>query len=416
MSEVYTILTPLPQIKLRDDLPDHNLGDDLSIRPLKPQLRRCLLNIAKEQKCSDDCLLLLSESELVFCAQIPTRKTKADSSTLVAAVYSTIAEEILKRIFRCLLLFEWVPEPLLIHCWFYAAGVADDINTSTLKMIDPKWEYIDLLTNIDWRSGNVEPEDITLELTLLLKYWDKLSEFCQIDLLKSIFTDKKKEKGIFTSANQYVKQKVEELMKAKYGPDASIVDNESNANAEKKSNGNDLPKTKISNTMWSNWFFPAFSRAYSNEVDKLSQELNKRVFNKRFDRAFQFFTDAFRVTEPHRFISFVTCLESLFCTSRAEITFQIASRVAWFLSPGDCEERSRIFTKVKSLYGVRSEIVHGIKYNPDKIEKSEVELITLLRRAFRRVLSDDSIYSIFRGKEQEVCNKYLEELSLGISE
>jgi len=416
MSEVYTILTPLPQIKLRDDLPDYNLGDDLSIKPLESQLRQGLLDTAKEQKCSDDCLQLLLESELVFCAQLPACDTKVDGPPIEAIFYTTIVEEILKRMFRCLLLFQWVPAPLLIHCQFIAAGSADDIDINTLKIFDPNWKYINLFENIDWRSGEVEPEDITLGLTLLQKYWNKLSDFCQIDLLKSILTNKEKEKGIFASANQYVKQKVEELMKAKYGPDAFIVDDERDANAEKKSNGNDLPKTKISNTMWSNWFFPALSRAYSNEVDKLSQELNKRVLNKRFDRAFQFLTGAFRVTEPYRFISFATCLESLFCTSRNEITFQLASRVAWFLSPGDCKERNRIFTKVKSLYGVRSEIVHGIKYSPDKIEKSEVELITLLRRAFRRVLSDDSIYSIFRGKEQEVCNKYLEELSLGISE
>ena len=415
MSEVYTILTPLPQLKLGIHSTDYNLGDDLSIRPLEPQLRSSLLNVAKEQKCSDDCLVLLCESESVFCAEIPTRGTKADGSPVVAVVYSTIAEEIVKRIFRCLLLFEWVPEPLLIYCWFLAAGSTENINMNTLKILNPDWKYINLFENIDWQSGEVAPEDMTLGFTGLKENWSKISVFCQINQLKAILTDKKKEKGIFQSANQHVKQKVEELMKAKYGQDVSIEDNESDANAEKKINGNDLPTTKISNRMWSRWFFPALSQAYQNEVDKLSQELKKRVLNKRFDRAFQFFTDAFRATEPHRFISFATCLESLFCTSRNEITFQLASRVAWFLSPEHSEERSRIFTKVKSLYGIRSDIVHGTKYSPDKIEKSEPELIALTRRTFQRILSNDSIYDIFRHRDQKVCNKYLEELNLGIN-
>lgn len=412
MSEVYTILTPLPQLKVNVKLSDYNLGDGLSIRPLEPQLRRSLLNVAKEQKCTDDCLLLLSESESVFCAQIPTSETKADGLNFASMVYSTIVEEILKRIFRWLLLFQWVPEPLFLYCWFFADRSGDDINTNTLRMISIGWENINLFNNIDWQSGEVEPIDITLGFIGLKEYWSKILVFSQINQLNSILTDKKKEKGIFQSANQHVKQKVEELMKAKYGSDVSIEDSESDANGEKKINGNDVPTTKISNRMWSRWFFPALSQAYQNEVDKLSQELQKRVLDKRFDRAFQFFTCAFRVPEPYRFIGFATCLESLFCTSRNEITFQLASRVAWFLSPEDRKERIKIFTKVKSLYGLRSEIVHGIKYSLDKIEESEDELIELLRRAFLKVLSEDYIYNIFRGKEKEVCNKYLEGLNL----
>jgi len=415
MPYIYTIQAPLPQLKHGIGLSDYNLGDSLSIRPLEPQLRRRLLNTAKEHKpkCSDDCLLLQLESESLFCAQIPTRDNKTDGSAFGAIVYTTIAQEILRRIFRCLLLFDWVPAPLLTYCWFLAAGSADNMHMNTLKILTPNWEYINIFENIDWRSGVVEPKDITLGLIGLQKYWSNVSVFCQIEQLKAIFTDKEKGKGIFASANQYVERKVEELMRAKYGPDACIVDGDSDANAKKKSNGDDLPTTKISKKMWSKWFFPALIRAYQKEVDKLSQELNRRVLNKRFDRAFQFFTDAFRATEPHRFISFATCLESLFCTSRNEITFQLASRVAWFLSPEDCEERSRIFAKVKTLYGIRSDIVHGTKYSPDKIEESEPQLTALARRTFQRILSNNSIYDIFRHKEQKVCNKYLEDLNLG---
>ena len=302
----------------------------------------------------------------------------------------------------------------MINCWFFASGSFDDINMDSLKMLDPKWEYINLFTNIDWRSGEIEPEDITLGLMCLQKYWGKISEFCQIDLLKNIFTDKKKEEGIFASANEYVrKYKLEELIKAKYGPEATLVDSEGDANMKKEIDDNDLPGLQISTPMWRRWFIRALAQSYQKEVDKLSHELNKRVLNKRFDRAFQFFTEAFRLTEPHGFVAFAICLESLFCTSRAEITFQLASRIAWFLHPADYKKRMETFTKAKGLYGLRSEIVHGTNYSSSKINKSEKELISLSRKAFCKVLNNDNIYNIFRHKNQDVCNKYLEGLNLG---
>lgn len=412
MSEVYTILAPLPQLKLRNDLPAYNIGDDLSIKPLDSQLRRHFLNIAKEQQCTDDCLLLLTESDSVFYAQIPARNTKSDNFLITTVIYAMIAEEILKRIFRCLLLFQWVPAPLFHHCWFWAGGSADDINNSSLKIMNPTWQHIDLFTNINWRSGNVELIDISLGLIGLQSYWNKLSEVCQIDELKAIFTDIEKEKGIFASANEseYLKHKIEELMRAKYGPEVYIDDGESDA---MKINDSTLPKTTISPKMWSRWLAQALDQAYAREVDKLSQELHKRVMEKRFDRAFQLFGGAFRVAEPYRFIGFATCLESLFCTSRSEITFQLASRIAWFLNPDDRNERIKTFDKVKSLYGLRSEIVHGTKYSPSKIEGSEGESIDFTREVFQKILSDDRIYNIFRHKDQNVCNAYLDGLNLG---
>lgn len=414
MYETYTIFTPLPQMKLHTELPDYNLGDGLSIRPLEQQLRNKLRKIAKEIKCSDDCMQLLLESELVFFAQVPTVAKNVNVAVMMGQIYSTIANEILKRVFRSLLMLQWVPAPLLIYCWFHAAGSADNIKMETLKILNPRWECIDSFTNIDWRSGEVEPEEITLGFMFLKKYWNKISDFCQIEFLRNIITDKKKEKDIFASANKYVVQKVEELMKAKYGPDTFIVNDDSDANFEKKSKDDDLPILPAPSTSMQNRFFiRGLNAAYLKEIDKLSQELYKRVFNKRFDRAFQFFTEAFRLAEPHRFIGFTTCLESFFCTSRNEITFQLASRVAWFLSPDDYGERRKIFTMVKSLYKLRSEIVHGVKYSHDKVEKNESKLITLIRRTFQKLLSDDCIYYIFRNKNQKVCSEYLEALNLG---
>lgn len=414
MSETYTIFTPLPQLKMRTELPDNNLGYGLSIRPLEPELRNKLREIAREKNCSDDCLQLLLESELVFFAHLPTIDTKVKEAAIIGLFYSWIADEILKRVFRCLLLFQWVPAPLLIYCWFHATGSADNIKMEILKIFNPQWECIDRFTNIDWRSGEVEPTDITLGFMFLKKYWNNISELCQIELLMNIITDKKKKEGIFASANKYVGQKVEEFLQAKYGPDTFIVNEESSATFKKKSKDDDLPILPApSASMQGRFFIHGLSAAYFKEIDKLSQELDQRVFNKRFDRAFQFFTEAFRLTEPHRFVALAICLESLFCTSRAEITFQLASRIARFLYPADYKKRMGTFTKVKELYDFRSRIVHGTNYSLSKIDKNENELISLSRKAFCKILEYDNNYKIFRHKDQDKCKKYLEGLSLG---
>ena len=162
------------------------------------------------------------------------------------------------------------------------------------------------------------------------------------------------------------------------------------------------------------WLMVGLRRAYSNEMNKFSQEIDVRVLEKRFDRAFQFFTDAFRIPQPHRFISFVTCLESLFCTSSNEIAFQLASRIAWFIGSDEYKKRATIFAMAKRLYRLRSKIVHGVKYKSTKINDSTLQLKVLLRMAFEKIITDDDIFRIFRDEHQKVSSKrYLEELNLG---
>lgn len=420
MPEPYTLIAPMPQLKLEIELSDYNLVDGLSIRPLKPHLRRRLLDITKQRKCSDDCLLLLSESELIFCAQIPTRNSKADGSTFFATVYSSIAEEILKRIFRCFLLFEWVPAPLFHYCWFLVAGTPDEMDSDTLKILDADWQHVDQFTNIDWRFGEDKPEDISLGMKGLQRYWDKLSLLCQVDQLKDVFTNEKIEKECLEYAHQYVIGKVEELMKAKYGPDTVVdrepvvFDTEVDTNAEKRSNGNDLPIfPTTSSEMQRKWMFVGLGMAYANAVGKLSQEPNTRIFDRKLDRAFQLYIDAFRMHQPHQFITFATCLETLFCTGSSEIAFQLASRIGWFLHPDDYSKRAKIFAKAKSLYSLRSKIVHGVRFDVNKVRSSGRQMIFLARMAFDKIIRDDAIFHIFRHKDQAVCKEYLEGLNLG---
>jgi len=415
MAKPYMLITPEPQLKLETQLGDYNFGHGLSIRPLDSKTRRRLLDIAKEKQCSDDCLRLLLESELIFCAQIPSRSTKADGSLLVSFIYRPIAEEILKRIFRCMLLFQWVPAPLFLYCWFHVSGTPDDMDLDTLKMLDAEWEYIDQFTNIDWRSGQNEAEDITPGMKALQRYWDKFSLLCQIDQLNDILIDTNIEKKCLQYAHEHVVGKIEELMKARFGPDTVISESENETNVKSGDNATDLPiLPTASDEMQRAWHLVGLSRAYSNELNKLSQELNVHVLDKRLDRAFQFFTEAFRILQPHQFIAFCTCLESLFCTSTTEIAFQIASRIAWFLSRYEYEKRAELFAMAKRLYDLRSKIVHGVKYNYTEIDDSAGQLTAMLRIAFEKIIADDYTFRIFRDEHQKISSKrYLEDLNLG---
>lgn len=368
MSKPYMLITPEPQLKLETQLGDYNLGHGLSIRPLEPKLRRRLLDIAKEKQCSEDCLLL----------------------------------------------FGWAPAPLFSYCWFLVAGTPDDMDLDICEMLDPKWEYLDQFTNIDWRSGQNEAVDISEEMKDLQRHWDKLSLLCQVNELNDIFIDRNVEEECRRYANEYVVGKIEELMKAKHGPDAVIPDKAGSTNVKTGDNVTGLPiLPTASDEKQRAWLLVGLSRAYRNELERLSHELNVRVLDKRLDRAFQFFTDAFGMTQPHRFIAFATCLESLFCTDSIEIAFQLASRIAWFIGSDDYDKRAAIFAMAKRLYGLRSKIVHGVKYNSTQIDDSADQLEVLVRMAFAKIIIDDDMFRKFRDEDQKACKKYLEELNLG---
>ena len=417
MTESFMLIAPEPQLKMATVLDNYNLGTNLSIRPIDQKLRRNLLNIVKEKKCSDDCLQLLLESDVLFCAQIPPRSTKADGSLLIASIYRQIAQDILKRMFRSLRIFQWVPEPLFDYCWFLISGTPDNMNFDTLKMLDSEWEYKDQFTNLDWRIGQNEAEDISLGIKYLQKYWDKLTLLFQLDELNNIFTDRNVEKNCLQYAQEYVIGKIEELMKAKYGQDTvvsrePIVSEGKDGVNAKNNNIEDLQILPTgSDEQQKTWHWIGLRKAYSNKLTDLSLELDERVLDKRLDRTLQFFNSAFALTQPHRFIAFTTCLESLFCTNNTEIAFQLASRIAWFISSDQYEVRSIFFNTAKKLYSLRSKIVHGIKYKSDELENATSELLGLIWIAFEKIIADDNLFKIFRDENE--CKIFLEALNLG---
>jgi Apea-like HEPN len=77
------------------------------------------------------------------------------------------------------------------------------------------------------------------------------------------------------------------------------------------------------------------------------------------------------------------CLEALLLQGKEELTFRLASRVANLLGPG-AEDRKALFREIRSLYNVRSKVVHGEVLRPG--ETDLVQQVDKLRETARRVI------------------------------
>lgn len=411
------LLTPLPQFKLGEagmklfNLPESKYGkldSELSIEPLMPVLRRQLLNLTKEMEGNDDLLQLICESDLIFTAKMPYRGREQKITDIHALFYSVIASEILRRIHRCWLLFDWVPEPIFNPPWFFGFGPSDCGGMRNLKSLQREWVYIDQWTNIDWRSGDDQRIDIGLALLMIQEYWPNLCILHQIGQLNSIYTNPNKERGIIAAAKEYSTRKREEIFKDKHG---LCADSSKDSLQDAKAATGDAIPLPIS----PKWLIKGLQHAIDTEVSKLSQDLHNMPSGKRLVRAMQFFQESFRITEPYRFVSFVTSLESIFCTSKKDVTFQVASRLSGLLANDPADEKNRldITTEANKLYDLRSNIVHGKKYSVEKIDDCEHKLIELARQAFRKVLKEERLFGIFQSKDEKACDEYLESLSRG---
>ncbi len=70
-----------------------------------------------------------------------------------------------------------------------------------------------------------------------------------------------------------------------------------------------------------------------------------------------------------KLINLFITLESLFSDDDKEISFKIALRVSWFLSPRDKVKRRELFNNLKKMYNLRSRLLHG-----DDFEKAAAKL------------------------------------------
>jgi len=415
MKKNLVLLTPLPQLRFTGKLRGERrftVDDTMFIQPLRPRLRRAMLNLAKARDASDDVRMLVNESELVFVHQVPAEWQVSKITPSRAWLYSPIASEILSRLHDCFLLFTWVPVPLLDPCWFCAETSAEYGAITLIELLHPHWEYVHQFTNVDWRSPDAPPVDVDLgrfsdDKHCRVPYWGEVLRYsCGIDKVESLGYEPNKLTRLFKSTGEYAKRKLHDFAKDTWGPDAKV-------------DWSDLgPRHKSSDLMkyYHRFLWEGYRSVLARELDKASDKLHRNPYKDRLGRAFQFFTQSFRLVEPFRFVAFATCLETLLCTGRMEITFQLAARLGWLLEPKEYDKRRDIFKEATKLYGLRSTIVHGAEFSVDKIADQEGRLVDLCRRALLKILSNDSLCATFQNGDPKVCDAYLESLNLGCPE
>lgn len=98
-------------------------------------------------------------------------------------------------------------------------------------------------------------------------------------------------------------------------------------------------------------------------------------------------------------LMYITAMEALVSTSTAELSHQVAERVA-ILIGANAEERVNIYNDIKKGYGVRSKAAHG---EPLKGTEQDVkDLLVCLDDYMRRLMKLDTPYDL----DQEKINEY----------
>jgi hypothetical protein len=402
--ESYVILTPLPQLTGAGEIEQDCIAlkdDGLFFSRMTPEVRRTLLDVSKASECSDDVLSALVESDLLFWALIPSPLPSIlDELPIVRSVdlYSFVAEAILERLFNCLMICSLVPPPLPHYCWFYAPGSLGQIDLSRVNIAEPAWEPKLMPFHVDWRDPTVTQRDVGPGFSFIGRVWDRLAPVVALDRIREAFCSEAKWTGYLNAGQAYADRKADELTEARSA--------ETGARLEPQHGGGILDDA----------FLDGCYLAYGREINKLAFGEAYHSRGQRVVRALQFLSDSMRLPVPHRFVALTTCLEALFSKEPSEVTFQLASRTAWFLEPDNASERHGVFEEVISSYGLRSAIVHGrvsnIKSAP-KYAEHETNLVILVRRVMMRFFMDASLYDLTFTKEPKAYDEYLTQLSLG---
>jgi hypothetical protein len=137
----------------------------------------------------------------------------------------------------------------------------------------------------------------------------------------------------------------------------------------------------------------------------------------RIIKAIEFASIGFQTRHiPTRLVNQVMFMEILFSSDVHELSFQLASRISWYLRYCHTSaEREELFLAIKDIYAMRSKIVHGVSSKNQKNLRSQmrkllIESETVNSEIFREILALKHI-ELFSSKNRE---ENLRKLSLGL--
>ncbi len=85
-------------------------------------------------------------------------------------------------------------------------------------------------------------------------------------------------------------------------------------------------------------------------------------------------------------VGYCSALETLFSSGdNTELSHKLSERIAKFLGK-DLEERKKLYKTVKKIYEIRSKVVHGATYKPNKVE-SLTEIVQGADEVCRKVIT-----------------------------
>lgn len=119
---------------------------------------------------------------------------------------------------------------------------------------------------------------------------------------------------------------------------------------------------------------------------------------------------------PMRLVNQVVFMEVLFSSDVHELSFQLASRISWYLRNNKTpDEREEVFNTVRDIYKMRSKIVHGSSpKNPEDLRAQMRQMLdqseSVNSEIFREMLKRNHI-ELFSEKQR---NENLRKLSLGL--
>jgi len=388
---------------------------------LDPQMRRILINTAKEAKSSDAVIEELHKCDTIVLAEVPYSKFWGEQLE-IRALYRVVADEILCRFTDCLRLFGDAPASYIRSCWFVVSGEPGSLDLDSPILLEPCWE---VPASYCVEYEHVAKDEIAKGLPTqatpqavrgVAGLWDKLSSLCQVEELVATFADRIKNKECLAAGLKRVEAERFRFslnrLKDLHGFDVEELLESVSSAEELRSRVRQLGDEKgvrIPRDLVTEWLVEGMALADWQERDKLRKQQYEQPGENRLLRAFQFFSNSFRMKNPFKFLTLVTSLEALFGTDESELTFQLAARVAWFLHPGEPKDRRDVFNAVKEFYKLRSQIVHGSSYKAIKLGESEGRLLEMVQGVLLAILRDAACLARFTVK----CDTYLKALPLG---
>ncbi|MFA5863430.1 MAG: hypothetical protein WC975_01950 [Phycisphaerae bacterium] len=407
--KTHTIIAPIPRLTIPEASYKQTFlfPPYITISQMNPQLRTCLLEASlKDNQRRDDekekIREIILQSDIVFFVELDLH-TFEKQDFFLQITFPPIAYIILKRICDLMRLFADIPGITDEIYWFHNTDKTDTINQNTLSSklcldVNPLREHIYL----ENQNDNIDIQFV-LALFSLEKFWNKLKSFSQVESLLGFLTDKETVSKLITRGNDEAKCKTEHFVLDVYDERRSVSPHEEDDSTVSLN----LSKQQI------RWFAMGMGAAYWDELINFEEIQNRKPQKQRLFRAFQIFTNCFRLKNPLRFASFITCLEALFSTDSSELSYQLSSRIAWLLKPDDFIGRREIFDQVKKLYGFRSKIVHGDVYKYEEMAENDEKALSIVRQCFWKILSDDEIYKLFCEDTKKQCDEFLKHLFLG---